>query len=391
MRVICGSGMPVTPEVFKYDADGNLTNDGRWVITWVGLDAPSSTQPATSRQSLRFKYDHQGRRISKTVSNYTGSAWSLLYSTKFVYDGWNLLAEINAANNKVLRTYIWGIDASGTAQGAGGVGGLLAIRDSSGSATTNCFLAYDGNYNVRALTDSKTGASAGEYEYDPFGNVLRTTGASAQSNPIRFSTKFQDQESGWSHYGYRYLANGRWLNRDPIAEQGGLGIYAYVQNDPIAQFDALGLDFTTIPFPFPGKRPPKPPKRNPPPPTSSLGLYVCCRTVRADPKDDCLTKKCGKFFTHCDISGKCGSGEDSYPVEKDPSATMDNGTPMSQATPTDIADCLKRNPYRAGGWYPDNCQSNTRQRLTACGLSSTWNPDIYAYPPSVPEGWPPGE
>jgi len=26
--------LPVTPEVFKYDPDGNLTNDGRWVLTW---------------------------------------------------------------------------------------------------------------------------------------------------------------------------------------------------------------------------------------------------------------------------------------------------------------------------------------------------------------------
>jgi len=26
--------LPVTPEVFRYDADGNLTNDGRWVLTW---------------------------------------------------------------------------------------------------------------------------------------------------------------------------------------------------------------------------------------------------------------------------------------------------------------------------------------------------------------------
>src|SRR5437588_10685701 len=81
---------PGKPEICKYDADGNLTNDGRWVLTWdaenrlIGLDAPSTTQPSTSRQSLRFKYDHQGRRISKTVSNWSGSAWSLSYSTKFV-------------------------------------------------------------------------------------------------------------------------------------------------------------------------------------------------------------------------------------------------------------------------------------------------------------------
>src|SRR5688572_19216182 len=33
---------------------------------------------------------------------------------------------------------------------------------------------------------------------------------------------------------------GRWLNRDPIAERGGINLYAYVVNNPIIQFDTLG-------------------------------------------------------------------------------------------------------------------------------------------------------
>jgi uncharacterized protein RhaS with RHS repeats len=32
-----------------------------------------------------------------------------------------------------------------------------------------------------------------------------------------------------------------WLNRDPIAEWGGLNLYAYVANNPINLFDPLGL------------------------------------------------------------------------------------------------------------------------------------------------------
>jgi RHS repeat-associated protein len=35
---------------------------------------------------------------------------------------------------------------------------------------------------------------------------------------------------------------GRWLNRDPIAEKGGLNLYRYVNNDPIKLSDRLGLD-----------------------------------------------------------------------------------------------------------------------------------------------------
>jgi RHS repeat-associated protein len=34
---------------------------------------------------------------------------------------------------------------------------------------------------------------------------------------------------------------GRWLNRDPIAERGGLNLYDYVGNSPIANVDLSGL------------------------------------------------------------------------------------------------------------------------------------------------------
>ena len=35
----------------------------------------------------------------------------------------------------------------------------------------------------------------------------------------------------------------RWISRDPIAEKGGLNLYAYCANDPINEFDPLGSSF----------------------------------------------------------------------------------------------------------------------------------------------------
>lgn len=48
------------------------------------------------------------------------------------------------------------------------------------------------------------------------------------------------------YYGYRYYdANsGRWVNRDPIEEEGGMNIYAYTKNDGIGKLDKLGLSPT---------------------------------------------------------------------------------------------------------------------------------------------------
>jgi RHS repeat-associated protein len=77
----------------------------------------------------------------------------------------------------------------------------------------------------------------------PFGEVIRATGLMAKVNPLRFSTKYQDDETDLLYYGYRYYnaSMGRWLSRDPIGEDGGLNLYGFVCNSPINLFDLLGL------------------------------------------------------------------------------------------------------------------------------------------------------
>jgi len=50
---------------------------------------------------------------------------------------------------------------------------------------------------------------------------------------------------GVSVYGFRYLdpVTGRWINRDPIEEEGGINLYGFVGNDGVNAWDVLGLDF----------------------------------------------------------------------------------------------------------------------------------------------------
>ena len=80
--------------------------------------------------SLIFDYDPQGRRIRKRVWSNTGSTGTPTLEVRYLYDGWNLLAEMNSGL-VVQRGYVWGQDLSGSLQGAGGVGGLLMVRTSS--------------------------------------------------------------------------------------------------------------------------------------------------------------------------------------------------------------------------------------------------------------------
>ncbi|MCO5051453.1 MAG: RHS repeat protein [Verrucomicrobiae bacterium] len=134
--------VPKTPEAFTYDADGNLTQDGRWDYTWdaenrlVKLESRSGA-PNGSKRKLEFAYDWRGRRIGKKVTNLDTS--TVLSEEKFLYDGWNLIAKLNSSF-ALVQSYLWGLDLSGSMQGAGGVGGLLAVTDvSAGSHFASCF------------------------------------------------------------------------------------------------------------------------------------------------------------------------------------------------------------------------------------------------------------
>lgn len=51
----------------------------------------------TAKRKLVFGYDHLGRRIKSQVHTNKG-IWVLSRNTRFVCDGWNLLAELNAAS-----------------------------------------------------------------------------------------------------------------------------------------------------------------------------------------------------------------------------------------------------------------------------------------------------
>lgn len=65
----------------------------------------------------------------------------------------------------------------------------------------------------------------------------------AEANPIRFSTKYLDAETGLLYYTRRYydVVNGRWSSKDPIGERGGINLYGMVGNDAVNLVDVLGL------------------------------------------------------------------------------------------------------------------------------------------------------
>ena len=186
-----------------------------------------------------------GRRVQKSVFTNNGSGTFVpSYTWNYVYDGWNLVAVLDGNNNNSLvYSFAWGSDLSGSMDGAGGVGGLISMTVYSGVNAGTYFYCYDGNGNVIALVNAANGTIAAQYEYGPFGELLRATGPMAFVNPFRFSTKYQDDETGLLYYGYRYYnsSTGRWLSRDPIGERGGFNLYTCCGNSLVNETDPLGL------------------------------------------------------------------------------------------------------------------------------------------------------
>ena len=81
-----------------------------------------------------------------------------------------------------------------------------------------------------------------EYPYGTSGNTLSATGALADVFHFRYSTKYHDRELGMISYQRRFYRPdlGRWLNRDPIGEDGGINLYGFCQNSLPYKVDFLG-------------------------------------------------------------------------------------------------------------------------------------------------------
>ena len=77
----------------------------------------------------------------------------------------------------------------------------------------------------------------------PFGEPLIPPTGVGLELPFRFSTKYQDAETGLYSYIFRPYdpLTGRWLSRDPIEEEGGTNLYGFISNASISTVDILGL------------------------------------------------------------------------------------------------------------------------------------------------------
>ncbi len=134
---------------------------------------------------------------------------------------------LNSRN--VLRTLLWDpLEPTATRP-------LALAQD----ASLYCY-GMDFNKNVTEVFDAQ-GDVAAAYDYSPYGQAA-STGDLVQ--PVQWSAEMHDDDLALVYYNYRYYTprDGRWINRDPIAEQGGWNLYAFLGNSTQDQVDRLGLE-----------------------------------------------------------------------------------------------------------------------------------------------------
>ena len=133
----------------------------------------------------------------------------------------------------------------------------LCDGGTSGRWLTHNYYHADGNGNVTCLMNPNDTLVA-SYRYDPYGNTLAQSGALADANTYRFSSKEFHASTGMYYYGYRFYLPSlqRWQNRDPLSVQKpqeppagidlfwelleGPNLYWSFRNNPISEHDGDG-------------------------------------------------------------------------------------------------------------------------------------------------------
>lgn len=200
-----------------YDANGNpLSYDG-YTYSWQRGSQLSGI--SGNGKTVSYVYDSQGRRVQKTVDGIT---------TTYVYSGDMLISQSDGTN-----TLGFAYDSQGMAIG----------------------FKYGGNYyyymrdllgNVTAVADAD-GNLVAEYSYDAYGNLLSSSGALANINPIRYRGYYYDSETSFYYLKTRYY-NPQWrrfINADSLFIAGdiitGCNMYAYCEDNPIMNTDSNGM------------------------------------------------------------------------------------------------------------------------------------------------------
>lgn len=206
---------PGDSTTFKYDHNGNLKDDGMGNYVYDSLNR--LVKVIAPAGEVRFFHDASGRRILE-LRNGEG--------THLICDGSNLIAEYRAGKPFAQYVHDDGVDRP---------------LQMAAEASEHWYHA-DLVGSVRLLTD-RAGNGAAAYRYNPFGDLIKTSG-NVPYNPLRYTARRFDADLvSYDFRARQYDPHlGRFLQRDPIGMVDGTNLYTYTGNNPLAFADPFGTD-----------------------------------------------------------------------------------------------------------------------------------------------------
>jgi len=209
------------PAQFQYNSLNQLNGESAGPTNSVTYEWDAAERLVAindGAQRTEFSYDGMGRR-ARIVEKVNGA---VVADNFFLWCGSALCEERDSTGGTVIRRFF--------------PQGEVIV----GAGTTNLFYTRDHLGSVREALDA-SGALQARYDYDAYGQQAVLAQSLAAS--FAFTGHYQHRPSGLYLALYRALdpRSGRWLNRDPLGERGGLNLYAYVGNDPINAVDPFGL------------------------------------------------------------------------------------------------------------------------------------------------------
>ena len=219
---------------YEYDNAGNLVRViGTGKTALYEYNSENKLVKATVQQGNTvvvetYTYDYEGNRTSKTTTTSDGS----VEFVKYLNDNsslTNVLVEISN-NGEVIYT----------------VGADLISQEVDGEVYT---YIYDGHGTVRALANEK-GEITDTYSYDAFGNLLKSTGSTA--NSYLYCGEQYDSTTGLYYLRARYMdtSTGRFISMDTYqgstADPISLHKYLYANSNPVTYTDPSGYTSITM-------------------------------------------------------------------------------------------------------------------------------------------------
>ena len=213
-----------------YDANRLNANDN---LATYGYDAEGSgqlrTAATTATGTATYRYDPFGRRYSKTVGGIT-----TVYLQDEAGQDW---AEYDGATGHALRYH---------AYTPGEVAPVVTTGPSNDAATVRLSIVTLLKDRLGSVvgTANWPGNQIGRVGYLPFGQS--STGTPPAGSGFGFAGYRYDPESGTYFVRARSYnpRTARFLQTDPIRQDGGLNLYTYANNDPINLTDPSGLSPT---------------------------------------------------------------------------------------------------------------------------------------------------